>query len=158
MAKLTRKNFNIFTIVLFVLTGLYIGFIWFHSSMNAEASAAESAGVLGFITGFLKSIGISAELTDHIIRKSAHFVEFALLGFLTFWCSRRLKKKILANLMPVGFVCLATGVIDEYVQLFSAGRSSEVADVLLDFAGSVTGVLSFLLIMAIAALFRKVRL
>lgn len=158
MAKLTRKSLNIFTIVLFVITGLLIGFIWTRSMMSAEASTVESTGVLELLIRFLKGIGISAELTDHIVRKAAHFLEFALLGFLSFWCSRRLKKRILPNLMPVGFACLATAVVDEYIQLFSVGRSSEVFDVVLDFSGSVFGVLFFLLILLIASLFRKVRL
>ncbi len=158
MAKLTRKSLNIFTIVLFVITGLLIGFIWTRSMMSAEASTVESTGVLKLLIRFLKGIGISAELTDHIVRKAAHFLEFALLGFLSFWCSRRLKKRILPNLMPVGFVCLAVAVVDEYIQLFSVGRSSEVFDVVLDFSGSVFGVLFFLLILLIASLFRKVRL
>lgn len=149
------KRLNIFRIVLFILTGAYILFIWFHSTMDAKTSAGESLYVLEFITSFLKSIGISAELTDHIIRKSAHFCEFALLGCLSLWCGYLLNKNIVKSLMPAGFVSLFVAVIDEYIQLFSVGRSCEVKDVLLDFTGSVCGATFFVVIVIIVLLIKK---
>ena len=141
MAKLTRRNINVLTIILFALTGALIGFIWFRSTLSAADSTVESEGVLGILQGICAFFGVSAELTDHIVRKAAHFCEFAALGFMAFWSSYRLCRKILRNLMPVGFVCLAVAVIDEYIQTFSPGRSCEVGDVILDFAGSLCGVL-----------------
>ena len=141
--------------VMFVITGLYIGFIWTHSMMDAKASAGESLYVLELLTSFLKSIGISAQLTDHVVRKSAHFCEFALLGCLTMWCGYFVKKNIVKLLMPVGFVCLFAAVIDEYIQLFSEGRSCEVKDVLLDFTGSIFGAAFFTIIIIVVLLIKK---
>ena len=146
---------RVFKIILFLITGCYIAFIWVHSTMNAETSAGESLYVLEQLTNSLKSIGISAQLTDHIVRKSAHFCEFALLGCLTLWCGYLLKRNIVKLLMPTGFVCLFTAVIDEYIQLFSEGRSCEVKDVLLDFTGSICGAVFFILITIIILLIKK---
>ena len=149
------KKLKIFKIILFILTGAYIVFIWAHSTMDAKTSSGESLYVLEFVTNFLKSIGISTELTDHIIRKSAHFSEFALLGCLSLWCGYLLNKNIVKCLMPAGFVSLFVAVIDEYIQLFSVGRSCEVKDVLLDFTGSVCGAAFFVVIVIIIMLIKK---
>ena len=154
MAKLTRKNFNILTIILFALTGAHIGSIWFRSSLNAEASAAESAVALDFLLNIFKFFGISPELTDHIVRKAAHFSEFAVLGLMTFWCAYRLRRRILRNLMSVGFVCLSVAVVDEFIQTFSLGRSGEVGDVILDFVGSVFGVLLIIVFISVKRLIK----
>lgn len=155
MKRNETKSISVFTVVMFIITGLYICFIWIHSSMDATRSAGESLYVLDVLTGFLKSLGISSQLTDHIVRKSAHFCEFALLGCLTLWCSWLINKNILKNLMPVGFVCLAVAVIDEYIQLFPAGRSCEVKDVILDFTGSVWGAVFFILTITVIMLIKK---
>jgi VanZ family protein len=57
--------------------------------------------------------------------------------------------------MPVGFVCLATAVIDEFIQYFSPGRSAEVRDVLLDFSGAFLGVLMVMLIISLIKFIRR---
>lgn len=156
MSIKTSKH-NVFSIILFVITALYILFIWWHSTLSAEESTVESNNVLYFFLNFFKSIGINAELSDYIIRKSAHFCEFALLGLLCMWCSYIKTKNIVHNFMPAGFVCLATAVVDELIQINSEGRSAEVTDVALDFFGAVSGVLFFLLVLLIIRLFKKVR-
>ena len=140
---------------MFVITGLYIAFIWVHSLMSAEKSTEESLNVLEFLTNFLRSIGINAALTDHIVRKAAHFCEFALLGCLTLWCGYLLNKNILKLLLPVGGVCVAVAIIDEIIQIFSPGRSCQLSDVILDFAGSVCGATFFILIILVILLIKK---
>ena len=151
------KKKNALFIILLIITGLFILFIWWHSTLTAEESTVESTIVLKFLKNFLRSIGINAELTDYIIRKSAHFCEFALLGFLTLWTSYAKNKKIIKNLMSCGFICLITAVVDELVQIGSEGRSAEVTDVALDFSGAVAGAVFLILILLIVRLFKKKR-
>ena len=157
MSKSKIYKHSVFSIIMLVITGLYIIFIWWHSTLTAEESTVESTNVLLFVVNLLKGLGFTPELTDHIIRKSAHFCEFALLGLLTLWSAYPNNKKIIRNLMPIGFVCLATAVIDELVQIGSKGRSAEVTDVALDFCGAVTGVIIFLIIFAIVRLIKKAK-
>lgn len=133
-------------IILTVITIIYMFFIWIHSSMSAEVSTEESTAVLGFIDDIFRFLGISLELTDHIIRKTAHFCEFALLGTLVLWTSNRFNRKIFANLLSCGFICLATATIDETIQLSSPGRAGMVTDILLDFSGVIAGFLFFILV------------
>lgn len=157
MSKNIVNKRKTFFIIMLIITGLYIGFIWWHSTMNAEKSATESLAVLNFFKNLFKSIGINSKLTDHIIRKSAHFCEFALLGCLTTWTAYANNHRIVKNLMPTGFVCLGTAVIDELVQISAKGRSAEVTDVALDFCGAATGFLIFLFVFLIVRLIRKAK-
>lgn len=152
--KISVKN-NVFFIIMLVITGLYILFIWWHSTRTADESTLESTFVLKMFQNILKSVGFKAELTDHIIRKSAHFCEFAFLGLLTAWCAYIKNKKFLRNYLSIGFICLATAVVDELVQIGSAGRSAEVADVALDFVGSVAGIFVFTIIIFIVNLIKR---
>ena len=155
MNKNETERFTAFTTVKFVITGLYIAFIWVHSLMSAEKSTVESTRVLDFLINFLKSLGINAELTDHIVRKTAHFCEFALLGCLTLWCGYLLNKNIVKLLLPVGGVCLAVAIIDEIIQIFSPGRSCQFSDVILDLSGSICGAVFFFFIIIIILLIKK---
>lgn len=131
--------------VLLVLTALYILFIWLHSSMNSEISANQSKGVLYFLTTLLNNFGVSLDITEHLIRKSAHFLEFALLGFIVLLNAVVINGKIIKNLLQCGFICLITALIDEFIQLYVPGRSAQVTDVVLDFFGAVFGILFFVI-------------
>jgi len=80
-----------------------------------------------------------------LIRKSAHFCEFTLLAILVFFLARSYKLSIfLCILIALGY-SLLFAVSDEVHQLFVDGRSGQITDVLVDFAGSMFGAgISFL--------------
>jgi VanZ family protein len=79
------------------------------------------------------------------LRKVAHFSEYALLGFLLtsllLFIGRYLKRmaKWIAWVIPPVF-CLLYAISDEIHQIFS-NRGASVKDVMIDFAGAVTGIL-----------------
>lgn len=84
-------------------------------------------------------------VTDVIIRKGGHFVEYALLGFwvLLLADSYRVRRR--------GVVAWAASslyaVTDEVHQLLVADRAGQLRDVCLDSAGALTGVLLAILIL-----------
>ena len=84
------------------------------------------------------------------IRKLAHFCEFGLLGVLTaaFMNTLGKGKKWLWWVIPAGF-CLLYAISDEVHQIFTA-RGPAVTDVLIDFSGSVTGIVGINLIILLA--------
>ena len=130
---------------------LTLAFIWGNSLLNREQSSDESAWVLQLVTPILELFVGKGRVTEHLVRKLAHFTEFSLLGFeLFFWFSyvREKGKEILLLAMAHGLFAALT---DETIQLFSA-RGSQVQDVWLDFAGATAGALFALLI---TILFRK---
>ncbi len=82
---------------------------------------------------------ISNSEADHIVRKIAHFTEYFILAGLAVHLSYLYAcrwKNILGYIL---FGLLLVPVIDEFIQLFSAGRAGMVQDILLDFFGAVTG-------------------
>lgn len=133
-------------VILIIVTIIYMFFIWIHSAMPADVSAQESLTVLDCFDVIFKSLGFSIELTDHIVRKTAHFCEFALLGLLVLWTANKINNKIAVNLLSCGFICLATAIVDETIQLFSPGRAGMIVDVVLDFSGICFGFLFFVIV------------
>lgn len=76
-----------------------------------------------------------------IVRKCAHYSEYALLGFLVSLSLPfdRIKRRY-GSLIAMG-ICVLYAVLDEFHQNFSVGRSPAVRDVLIDSCGALTGVL-----------------
>lgn len=103
--------------------------------MPGEVSASES----GSITIFLQGIFGSEFISEHLIRKTAHFCEYMLLGILCVSDFRLWNKKGITAFFTILYICLAVSVIDESIQLFTVGRSGALFDVWLDHIGSLTG-------------------
>ncbi len=92
------------------------------------------------------------------IRKIAHFCEFGLLGLLTaaFMNTLGKGKKWLRWVIPSAF-CLLYAISDEVHQMFT-GRGPAAKDVLIDFSGSLTGIVVMnLTVLLICHLARKRR-
>lgn len=144
--------------VLAAFTALNLVFIWTNSILSIELSSHQSS----FITSILQHIFRNADtgMLEHIIRKCAHFAEFACLGALSFGltyaiCEFDFRRAWAAAPLPV-IGCLLAASTDETIQIFS-DRGNSVADVLLDFSGSLTAIAVFcvVLLMIDAAKRRK---
>ena len=120
---------------------LLIVFIWGHSMMPADMSASESGAVGGFLAPLLELFVGKGAVTDHLVRKLAHFAEFSALGALSMALAAVRDKTDLENIVNIGLRGLAAAVIDEAIQLFVDGRSGEVQDILLDMGGIVFGII-----------------
>ncbi|MTL51010.1 teicoplanin resistance protein VanZ, partial [Turicibacter sanguinis] len=81
----------------------------------------------------------------YIVRKSAHFFEYAVLGGLAFWMFQGFRVTFWNQVIYSLFMILSVAVMDEYLQSFVA-RTSSVSDILIDFSGGMTGVLILYLI------------
>lgn len=152
-----NKKLLISRIVMTVLTLLFIAFIFGNSLRTADASSEQSEGILEFINRILCSINADWSVDQFIVRKLAHFSEFALLGALLtatvyLYIGKRLKSALIA--LPVG-ACV--GVCDELLQTVSEGRSCELRDMLIDSSGVVVGVLLASLIITLIIRLKKKR-
>ena len=119
-----------------VLLFVVILFIWGNSLQSADRSGERSVRVTEIVNDVLRT---GNPVTEHIIRKQAHFAEFALEGIcvvLVLWTHDRLRRANCGNVLLMGVL---TALIDESIQAGVAGRWSSVADVWLDVAGFVTG-------------------
>ena len=138
----TEKNKNK-AIVFWILTFLVMGIIFFLSAQVADDSAAQS----GFILELLNKVFAWVGLTDHIVRKTAHFLEFAGLCFMFNWSLLFTKGKM-QRILSVALTS-AYALTDEIHQIFVEGRSCQFSDWLLDTCGAVFGLLIFLLFMLV---------
>lgn len=126
--------------ILYILLALLLIFIWGNSMLSREQSVAQSSAFSALIEpvlDFLKSKGIP--VTQHLVRKFAHFAEFAALGAVLGLILNAKDHRRPFNFSYVIFCGITVAVIDEAIQLFSEGRGSRVQDVLLDTSGMITG-------------------
>lgn len=115
---------------------LTLAFIWGHSCMPVSSSAAESIRVTELLTPLLERLVGAGNVTDHLVRKFAHFTEFAALGLQLLLL--RGEAKAADALHALEFTFLAA-FLDESIQLLTA-RGAQIADVWLDVAGAAFGV------------------
>ena len=83
-----------------------------------------------------------------VIRKLAHFSEYALLGFFLMLHIRQILKKVIFRLPTLWGWCVGTlyAVSDELHQGFVGGRHPAWTDVLIDSSGVLAGILLCLLL------------
>ena len=131
-----------------VLVLLILCFIWGQSILPHEASDGESRGIVAWLKPLLDPHDrIDGETFHHYLRKTAHFTEFAALGFCMSGFYWNLSWKKPALRLPVSIAsCVLTACIDETIQVFNPGRGPGVKDVLLDSCGAIFGILVFLLL------------
>lgn len=132
-----------------------IAFIFSNSMQAAEASSGASGRVLVLMQRVLRHLGMPGaanRLTMHIVRKLAHFCEYGLEGFLLMLCMRVYSRHPLRHISVPVLGGVLTALTDETIQLFSSGRSSQVTDVWLDFAGVLAGILAALVLLALCRL------
>ena len=123
----------------------WLGFIFSNSLKSAEESEAQSEAALGLLTWFFGLFGVDDVLREELLRKLAHFAEFAILSLLvsltifTLWRLARSgespsrARPLLWGSLPI---CFLLALTDEWLQTLSEGRATEVSDVLLDTCGA----------------------
>ena len=128
-------------LILILITTAIAAFIFSNSAMSADTSSEESEFVLNVMKFAARLFSADLDLTQKIVRKLAHFTEFAVFGFFLSWTIREFAGSFKGEIFKILFILLCTPVIDETIQYFPVGRSAEVRDVLIDFCGAVTGFL-----------------
>ncbi len=132
-----------------------IAFIFSNSMKIASVSTVSSGRVLTLLQAALRRLGhpaLAQRLTDHIVRKLAHFCEYMLEGFLLMLCMRVYTRQYIWHISVPMLGGVLTALTDETIQIFSPGRSSQVTDVWLDSAGVLAGILTALVLMALCRL------
>lgn len=144
---LTAKNRRFVIRLIAVLAWMTVIFLF--SAQDAEHSSKTSGVVVEavashFVSGY-KTMKPADQLSVRsilslYIRKGAHFTEFMVLGILLAgWL-----KTFTRRLVPyTAAFCIGTlyAMSDEFHQHFSAGRSPQAFDILVDASGVLCGVL-----------------
>lgn len=132
---------KVFEYIPWILVGCMIIFIFMNSLTPAVDSKQLSSTVTSTVQNLLQSLNVSVEFEflHHLIRKTAHFSEYALLGGLIAIAIQR-KPLIKSNIINF-CIFLIVPIIDETIQLFTPGRSCEIGDMLIDGSGMIVGFL-----------------
>ena len=101
---------------------------------------------MNFLNSICTTLNLNFVFTQEIVRTLAHFCEFGLLGVLsqlTFISFFGTKAKALISSVVAS---VSTALVDECIQLFSDGRAFQLSDLVIDFAGSLLGIVGVFLI------------
>lgn len=144
--EMTAVNAKIAKWILIVLIGALTLAIWGMSLQTADVSTQQTENIVNPMVEQVTTPGNWHNFFMILVRKSAHFLEFALLGVLWGGLSR------LKKLRAPWLYGLPVALIDETIQHFVPGRAPGILDVALDCAGYLFG---FALIVGIVALIRR---
>lgn len=162
-----KIKYNI--IISWCLTIIWAVVIFYLSSKTAEESSAQSQGMIYTFSGIF-GVEINGfdllETIDGIVRETAHGVEYFILGALVcnsvFLCLNYRKQeemllsaetgieisdkfRILNTAVLSILVCFIYSLTDEIHQIPIPGRTFQLIDLAIDFAGIVIGVIFILL-------------
>lgn len=126
-------------------------FIFIMSSFGSDSSSAQSGQIIQALRQVFPNLNNTSHLDASnlvfVVRKTAHFTEYAILGILFFLFFRQSSSQknssryfILAILFGFFYACT-----DEIHQLFIPGRSGQFTDVLIDTLGASFGCLLLVL-------------
>lgn len=117
-----------------------IALIWGNSMVPGDGSSSISLMVVDAVRSFLDTISLpSAWVTNFLVRKTAHFTEYAVLGVLVCQALDPHGRAFQRRALVIAAVLMLIPSMDETIQLFVSGRTGQVADVLLDCCGAATG-------------------
>lgn len=126
--------------ILYIVLCLIVFFIWDNSLQNGGNSDGFSLIFAKWIAPIANKLGFYGNIwaLNRIIRKLAHLTEFTILGGVLYVVLRRyIEYGTVVKTIVVGIVIAS---LDEFIQLFSLGRSSQLSDVLIDTVGIIIGI------------------
>lgn len=154
---------TVFRVLSVITVVLWMAVIFWFSSKVAKESDAMSDGLIAKMTA-LFGFDLEGEALlefiskwQFLVRKAAHFAEYAVLGFLVAnsFNSFGLFSKRWAFLPPA--VSLLYAVSDEVHQYFVPGRACRFLDVSIDFCGAAVGIGLFWVLLRIVGVLSKRR-
>ena len=108
---------------------IIILFIFYQSSLTRVESNGVSLHLLEWIYPLF--FWIEQDVLHGLLRKSAHFTEFFILGLSLHW---PLSSK---QIFIYGLFCLLVPACDEMIQYFTPGRAAMITDCMIDASGMI---------------------
>lgn len=142
------KGKKIYTAIALILLVLLYIMIFFFSSENAEQSSDISVRVTkALLQIYYKIMGggegpaveYTVSSTEGLIRKMAHFTEYAGVGFLSYSMVAAWHGTVWKGQLFVVVQLIVSAGLDEFHQYFVPGRNAAFTDVLIDTAGGIAG-------------------
>lgn len=118
----------------FIPAVIWMIFIFFESSLVADASSSQSNIIVQYIYSLLSLPAAYQELLSFLVRKCAHISEYMILTFLLYYGFY--KNKVHSLSFPF-IIALLYACSDEIHQLFVPGRAGMIQDILIDLIGVI---------------------
>ena len=127
--------------ILYIVLGRLVFFIWDNSLQNGGTSDGFSLIFAEWLAPIADKLGFYGNIwtLNRIVRKLAHLTEFTILGGVLYVVLRRYIEY--GTVVKTIGVSIVIACLDEFIQLFSLGRSSQFSDVLIDTIGIIIGIL-----------------
>lgn len=155
---MNKKHSSVLTVLRIslpiIITLLWLAFIYSNSLKTGTESGEQSGKVHAIVNEVAQNIGIEEPISERTVRKSAHFVEFSVLGVLI--CADLLcfgvisfRKKLYVSCLlcltsiPISAVFASA---DELLQNFSKDRGPSFTDVLIDTSGAAAATAIFIVV------------
>lgn len=123
--------------IMMIIAIVIVTFMIFFQSLGDYAASHHASDMI-------TNVIVPGQDTEHdrvelIVRKTAHLIEYAILGIVVMLFVKCVERDHLKKLYGAAlFYVLLVAVLDEYIQSFS-DRTSSTADILLDFLGAMIG-------------------
>lgn len=140
------KKFNIILLVLWMIV------IFMFSQDSAASSSEKSDTIASTIINLISDITNSDNIEYYIdnvivfVRKSAHFLEYFILGVLVINVLKDHRDITFGACLFAVIFCLLYSISDEIHQIFISERSCRILDIVIDTLGSISGVSLYYLI------------
>lgn len=141
--------------VSWIAVAIWMALIFWFSAQNGETSGSTSGNFIEFVAKIFNpnfenlTESQRSEIISSwqlVVRKTAHFSEYAVLGILSANALRTYNLSTTAKRLFPCAICLVYAVSDEIHQYFVPDRACRALDVLIDTSGGVTGVVVFCLL------------
>lgn len=143
---MSRQNRFVRHVLPPTLSAICMGAVLFFSCQNGETSHDLSMIIANGIADLFTYAGItnqSLEQIDLFVRKSAHFMEYALLSLLLAWVFTSILGRVRLGSLAACIAAISFAGFDEWIQLSFQSRTASPLDVLLDTAGISLGIIAF---------------
>ena len=129
------------------MLGLLLAFIWGNSLLPGHISGAFSDWVRKILRQLLPFLfkNASDSAGGGLLRKIAHFTEFAALGACFCWLYAMLMTKQYRPILCAAASGVLAACVDETIQRFVPQRHGCLTDVGIDTAGVLTGIVLFMI-------------
>ncbi len=133
-----------------VIIIIWMGVIFYFSHQNGRTSTKMSNTITHWIAKeFVPNFSLKSKTeqtkilknTSYIVRKLAHYFEFAVLGLMNLILAKQFLRKDVWIYPSAIFMSILYAMADEFHQAFVKGRTPMIQDVVIDSLGAITMIL-----------------
>lgn len=139
-----KKTIDKKALIRVLLCVIWIVLIFYNGTRPGKISQKSShevikvaSKVMHIKTSSIDKPGIQLSEINYYVRKNAHFIQYFILSILLCSAARQFKLCTTSQIFIILFLLLLFPLIDEVIQKYIPGRTSNIFDIVIDFSGGV---------------------